>query len=73
MFSFLPRLPGRSKSTLVPIIGIATHTLKKKNQAYILLQFSWKQKFQVVQKFYVNSEICFLCKACVQKTYLQTI
>lgn len=35
MFSFLPRLPGRSKSTLVHIIGIATHTLKKKSGLYI--------------------------------------
>lgn len=27
----------------------------------------------MVLKFYVNSERYFLCKACVQKIYLQTI
>ena len=42
----------------------------KFKQAYILLQFPWKQ---VVLKFYVNSERYFLCSLCSQKIYLQNV
>lgn len=78
MFSFLPRLLGRSTSNLTRCSNICICFSLGKKQAYkkqiikniYCFHSLWKE---VVLKFYVNSETYLLCKASVQKIYLQII